>query len=162
VVGEYWLDAWQRSVLFLDTLRQRGNIYNEHNAKEISHVLHFESELVLDGPTLERPVNYGLVRIVPRSGTQVDPSKTPIIVIDPRAGHGPGIGGMKPDSQIGVGLAADHPCYFVGFSPKPMPGQTIEKSFVPKRSSLRRSRNVIRTQKADPLSSPTARRDGRS
>jgi hypothetical protein len=34
VVGEYWLDAWQRSVLFLDTLRQRGNIYNEHNAKE--------------------------------------------------------------------------------------------------------------------------------
>ena len=49
VVGEYWLDAWQRSVLFLDTLRQRGNIYNDHNAKEIPHVLHFESELVLDG-----------------------------------------------------------------------------------------------------------------
>ena len=62
VIGEYWLDAWQRSVLFLDTL-----IYDEHNAKETPHVLHFESELVLDGRTLERPVNYGLVRIVPPS-----------------------------------------------------------------------------------------------
>ena len=36
---------------------------------------------------------------------------------------------MKPDSQIGVALAAGHPCYFAGFSPKPMPGQTIEDVF---------------------------------
>ena len=129
-----WLEntGWMRAAFrpfFLDTLRQRGNIYNEHNAKEIPHVLHFESELVLDGRTLERPVNYGLVRIVPPSGTQGDPSKTPIIVIDPRAGPGPSTGGMKPDSQIGVALAAGHPCYFAGFSPKPMPGQTIEDVF---------------------------------
>ena len=33
---------------------------------------------------------------------------------------------MKQDSQIGVALAAGHPCYFVGFLPKPMPGQTVE------------------------------------
>ena len=46
--------------------------------------------------------------------------------MDPRAGHGPGIGGMKHDSEIGVALAAGHACYFVGFLPKPMPGQTIE------------------------------------
>ena len=39
---------------------------------------------------------------------------------------GPGIGGMKHDSEIGVALAAGHPCYFVGFLPDPMPGQTIE------------------------------------
>ena len=55
-----------------------------------------------------------------------DPAKAPIIVVDPRAGHGPGIGGMKHDSQIGVALAAGHPCYFIGFLPNPMPGQTIE------------------------------------
>ena len=33
---------------------------------------------------------------------------------------------MKHDSEIGVALRAGHPCYFVGFLPKPMPGQTIE------------------------------------
>jgi Protein of unknown function (DUF3141) len=45
---------------------------------------------------------------------------------DPRAGHGPGIGGMKPESEIGVALRAGHPVYFIGFLPKPEPGQTIE------------------------------------
>ena len=29
-VQEYWLDAWQRSVLFLDILRERGNTYLPH------------------------------------------------------------------------------------------------------------------------------------
>jgi hypothetical protein len=47
-------------------------------------------------------------------------------VVDPRAGHGPGIGGFKADSEIGVALKAGHPCYFVGFLPEPMPGQTLE------------------------------------
>ncbi|MFZ1640947.1 MAG: DUF3141 domain-containing protein, partial [Candidatus Contendobacter sp.] len=38
----------------------------------------------------------------------------------------PGIGGFKADSELGVAMRAGHPCYFVGFSPDPMPGQTIE------------------------------------
>ena len=125
-VPEYWLDAWQRSILFLDVLRERGNIYLEHSAKEVPHVLNFKAELVRDGRTLERPVNYALVHIAPPAGTQIDPAKAPIIVVDPRAGHGPGIGGMKQDSQIGVATAAGHACYFIGFLPNPMPGQTIE------------------------------------
>ncbi len=33
---------------------------------------------------------------------------------------------MKHDSEIGMALAAGHPCYFIGFLPKPMPGQTVE------------------------------------
>ena len=123
---EYWVDAWQRSILLLDVLRQRGNNYVEHNARKAPHVLTFEAELVLDGRTLPRPVNYALVRIVPPTGVSIDPRKRPFIVFDPRAGHGPGIGGMKHDSEIGVALAAGHPCYFVGFLPEPMPGQTIE------------------------------------
>jgi hypothetical protein len=123
---EYWLDAWQRSALFLDVLRERGNIYLEHSAREVPHVLNFKAELVRDGRTLGRPVNYALARIVPPDGTVTDPVKAPIIVVDPRAGHGPGIGGMKQDSEIGVALAAGHPCYFIGFLPNPMPGQTID------------------------------------
>ena len=31
---EYWLDAWQRSVLFLDILRERGNTYLEQSVKD--------------------------------------------------------------------------------------------------------------------------------
>ena len=122
----YWIDAWQRSILLLDVLRQRGNNSIEHNARTAPNVLSFDAELVLDGRTLPRPVNYGLVRIVPPRAAKIDPSKRPFIVFDPRAGHGPGIGGMKHDSEIGVALAAGHPCYFVGFLPDPMPGQTIE------------------------------------
>ncbi len=122
----YWVDAWQRYILSLDTLRQRANIYREQATKTVPHVLGFKGELVRDGRTLERPVNYALVRIIPPEGIKLDAAKAPIIVVDPRAGHGPGIGGMKKDSQIGMALAAGHPCYFVGFLPKPMPGQTVE------------------------------------
>jgi pimeloyl-ACP methyl ester carboxylesterase len=123
---EYWVDVCQRSILLLDVLRQRGNNYIEHNARKAPHVLSFEPELVLDGRSLPRPVNYALVRIVAPKGTAVDRRKRPFIVFDPRAGHGPGIGGMKHDSEIGVALAAGHPCYFVGFLPDPVPDQTIE------------------------------------
>ena len=125
-VQEYWLDAWQRSVLTLDVLRERGNTYTAQTTKEAPHVLSFKAEVVRDGRILERPVNYALVRIVPPAGTKTDPAKAPVVVVDPRAGHGPGIGGMKQDSEIGVAMAAGHPCYFIGFLPKPIPGQTIE------------------------------------
>jgi pimeloyl-ACP methyl ester carboxylesterase len=125
-VGEYWTDAWQRSVLALDVLRERGNTYVERAGSKAPHVLQFKAELVCDGRTLPRPVNYVLARIVPEDGRSEDPTKRPFIVVDPRAGHGPGIGGMKQESEIGVALAAGHPCYFIGFLPNPEPGQTIE------------------------------------
>jgi pimeloyl-ACP methyl ester carboxylesterase len=122
----YWVDASQRAVLFLDVMRQRTEQYQEHAAKAAPHVLKFACDLVMDGRQLPRPVNYALVRVHPGAGTEIDPIKRPFVVFDPRAGHGPGIGGFKPDSEIGVALKAGHPCYFVGFLPEPMPGQTIE------------------------------------
>jgi len=103
------VDAWQRSILLFDVLRQRGNNYVEYNAREVPHVLIFEAELVLDGRSLPRPVNYALARIVPPEDLAIDRRKRPFVVFDPRAGHGPGIGGMKHDSEIGVALAASHP-----------------------------------------------------
>jgi pimeloyl-ACP methyl ester carboxylesterase len=123
---EYWLDAWQRGILFLDVLRDRGNIVVEHRAETAPNVLTFKTELVLDGRTLPRPVNYLLVRIVPPDPKKIDPAKPPYVVVDPRAGHGPGIGGMKQVSEIGVALEAGHACYFIGFLPEPVSGQTIE------------------------------------
>jgi pimeloyl-ACP methyl ester carboxylesterase len=123
--ASYTVDTFQRSVLFLDTLRQRGNAYHEHEAAGRPPLLHFEHETVLDARTFARPVNYALVRIVPPEDVTVDPTTRPYVIIDPRAGHGPGIGGFKDDSQVGVALRAGHPVYFVVFFPDPQPGQTL-------------------------------------
>ncbi len=134
----YALDAAQRSILFWDTLRRRGNAYLEHVQAGQPPVLHFDYETVLDGRGLPHPVNYALVRIVPPEGVTVDAKKRPYVIIDPRAGHGPGIGGFKDDSQVGVALRAGHPVYFVIFFRDPEPGQTLldvcraEKAFVRK------------------------------
>ena len=89
---EYWTDAFQRSVLFWDVMRQRGNQYLEHMAETAPNVLDYKAELIVDGRTLERPVNYALVRIIPPAGVEINPKLRPFIVVDPRAGHGPGIG----------------------------------------------------------------------
>jgi len=123
---EYLRDAWQRSILFLDVLRQRGNIYRERQEEAAPNVLEFDAELVMDGRKLARPVNYVLVRIAPLPDVPTDPAKRAFVVVDPRAGHGPGIGGMKADSEIGVALEDGHPCYFIGFLPEPVVDQTIE------------------------------------
>jgi hypothetical protein len=121
-----WMnDAAQRNLLFLEVMRRRSEAWREHEAMAAPHVLSYEAELVVDGRTLARPVNYVLARIVPPAGVEIDPTKRPFVVIDPRAGHGPGIGGFKADSEIGVAMKAGHPCYFVGFLPDPVPGQTI-------------------------------------
>jgi pimeloyl-ACP methyl ester carboxylesterase len=122
----YMVDALQRQVLFWDTLLQRGNQYRERQAMSAPHVLNYAVELLLDGRTLKRPVNYGLVRVMPPAGIKIEPARRPFVIVDPRAGHGPGIGGFKADSEIGVAFKAGHPCYFIGFLPDPMPGQTIE------------------------------------
>jgi len=141
----YWLDACQRAVLFSDLLRRRGNQYIAHVKAGQPPVLAFAYTMVLDGRTLTPPVNYAIVRIINRrrpapaakadaerrssergdSPEPLDPKKRPIVVIDPRSGQGPGIGGSKMDSQIGVALNAGHPVYFVLFYPEPEPGQTL-------------------------------------
>lgn len=124
---EYMVDAGQRGVLFLDVMRRRGDQYREHVAQTAPHVLQYAAELITDGRKLDEPVNYALVRIIPPKGVEIDMKRRPFVVVDPRAGHGPGIGGFKADSEIGVAMKAGHPCYFIGFLPEPMPGQTIER-----------------------------------
>lgn len=124
-LNSYLTDAAQRSVLFLDILRERGNNYLEHKKKGNPPLLAFDWEIISDGRKFERPVNYALVRIIPPEGVKIDENKRPFIIIDPRAGHGPGIGGFKKDSEVGVALRFGYPVYFVIFFPEPEPGQTI-------------------------------------
>ena len=134
----YATDFAQRSILFWDALRERGNVAVEHNQAGLPPVLHFDYETVVDGRQLARPVNYALVRIVAPEGVVVDPKRRPYVIIDPRAGHGPGIGGFKDDSQVGVAIRDGHPVYFVIFFRDPEPGQTLldvceaEKQFIHK------------------------------
>ena len=145
---DYTVDRTQRTVLFWDILRKRGNTYLTHLEKGQPPILLFKHEEIIDGRLFEQPVNYSLVRILDRrkktrqdvnqgedrrhthGGKTVDkegyPAR-PIVVIDPRAGHGPGIGGSKLSSQIGVALDYGHPVYFISFSTEPAPGQTISR-----------------------------------
>lgn len=130
--GEFWkswftysTDFIQRSVLFWDTIRKRGDNWLEHELQGKPPVLAFDYEVIMDARGFERPVNYALLRIIPPEGTRIDEKKRPFVIMDPRAGHGPGIGGSKKDSEIGVALKGGHPVYFVSFFPMPVPGQTL-------------------------------------
>lgn len=122
---EYEIDTLQRSIIFLDVIRKRGNQYLEHVAAGQPPVLIFKYIIIMDGRTFEKPVNYALVEIQPPNDIEIDKKKRPYLIIDPRAGHGSGIGGFKDDSQVGIALRAGHPVYFVIFFPEPEPGQTL-------------------------------------
>jgi hypothetical protein len=122
---QYLRDASQRTILTLDVLRERGNNDLAHEAAGTPPVLSYDNELIVDGHALRRPVNYVLLKILPPPGVEVFDENRPYMIIDPRAGHGAGIGGFKEDSQVGVALRAGHPVYFVAFRPHPEPGQTL-------------------------------------
>jgi pimeloyl-ACP methyl ester carboxylesterase len=122
---QYAIDVAQRSLLFWDVLVERGTEFVERSAQGPTPVLRFDYDVILDGRHFERPVNYALLQLRPPEGAVVDVNKRPYLIIDPRAGHGPGIGGFKDDSQAGVALRAGHPVYFVVFFRDPEPGQTL-------------------------------------
>lgn len=121
----YLRDFFQRYFLFLDVLRKRGNNFVQHEKEGCPPVLAYDYDMVVDGSKLERPVNYSLVAIRPPEGIVVRKNGRPYIIIDPRAGHGSGIGGFKSESEVGVALRAGHPVYFCIFTTQPTPTQTI-------------------------------------
>ena len=82
----YWIDSWQRSLLFWDVMRERGNVFIEHEKKGEPPVLVFDYDIVVDGRTLEDPANYALVRIKPTPEYPTGPGKRPIVVVDPPSG----------------------------------------------------------------------------
>ena len=51
--AQYAVDFAQRSILFWDTLRQRGNNFLEHERQGLPPVLHFDYETIMDGRSLE-------------------------------------------------------------------------------------------------------------
>lgn len=126
---EYQRDFLERTILFWDTLRQRANNMLEHEREGLPPLMDFKYETLIDARSFERPVNYALLRITEVGedcwADCVDVDKPPVIVVDPRAGHGPGIGGFKRESEVGMAMREGHPVYFVIFFPEPAPGQTL-------------------------------------
>jgi pimeloyl-ACP methyl ester carboxylesterase len=122
---EYLVDAWQRAVLTADILRERGNNFEAHEDAGAPPLLYYDYEVIMDGRDLKRPVNYMLLSIRPPAGVEVLDWRRPYLIIDPRAGHGAGIGGFKPDSQVGVAMRGGHAVYFVAFRQHPEAGQTL-------------------------------------
>ncbi len=125
----YWRDVWERNILFWDTLRERGSNMLSHERAGLPPLLDFKYEAILDARRFEHPANYALLRIT-QVGEDcwddcVDLDKPPVVVVDPRAGHGPGIGGFKQESEVGMALHEGHPVYFVIFFPEPERGQTL-------------------------------------
>lgn len=128
-LARYLADLGWRSVAIAQILRQRAENMKAHEAAGMPPLLHFEAEEVLDGHTLQPPTNYRLLRVT-RCGTDaleqyVRRAAAPVIVVDPRAGHGPGIGGFRRDSEVGMALREGHAVYFVVFDPQPVEGQTM-------------------------------------
>jgi hypothetical protein len=126
---DYQRDFHERTILFWDTLRKRANNMLEHERAGLPPLLEFKYETLLDARRFDHPVNYALLRIT-EIGDEcwddcVDLEKPPVLVLDPRAGHGPGIGGFKRDSEVGMAMHEGHPVYFVIFFPAPAPGQTL-------------------------------------
>ncbi|WP_370140826.1 DUF3141 domain-containing protein [Bradyrhizobium sp. USDA 313] len=125
----YQRDLWERTILFWDTLRERADNMIEHERAGKPPLLDFDYELILDARRFDRPVNYALLRIT-RYGDKciedcLDPAKPPVVIVDPRAGHGPGIGGFKRESEVGIAMHEGYPVYFVIFFPEPTPHQTL-------------------------------------
>lgn len=127
---DYQIDFWQRTVLYLETLRERANNMFAHEAQGLPPLLDFDHELILDARRFTPPANYALLRITrcceDHAEVCVDPAKQPVIILDPRAGHGPGIGGFKRDSEVGMSLHEGHETYFVIFFPSPCENQTLQ------------------------------------
>ena len=65
----YQLDLFQRSVLFLDILRERANNMLAHEAAGLPPLIHFEYEQILDARHFARPANYALLKITACGGT---------------------------------------------------------------------------------------------
>ena len=84
----YQVALFQRSVLLLDTLRERANNMLAHEQAGLPPVLSFDYETILDARRFEHPANYALLRITSYCGTMaVDcerPDARPVIILDPR------------------------------------------------------------------------------
>ena len=119
----YAADAWQRALLVADIERQVGDQYQAQRGMDAPHVLHFAFEPVMSGAELPRPVNYGLVRILPPEGGPPRPACGPSSWSIRAPARSPGIGGFKAESEVGAALQASHPATSSALRPTRCPAR---------------------------------------
>lgn len=138
-----WL---RRALSYVDILRQRGDDMLAQEHAGLPPVLDFEYVEVLHAKTFPRPTNYRLLRITGRGRVSAPdcscPGARPVMIIDPRAGagHGPGIGGFKQESEVGIALRRGHPTYSSRSIPILSRDRRSRTSSMPFAGSWRKSR----------------------
>ena len=80
---EYAVDAAQQTTLFWDVMPRRGNQFRERLTETAPHVLEYEVELITDGRTLDRPVNYARVRVILPAGIESDTNQYSFSLVRP-------------------------------------------------------------------------------
>src|SRR3546814_17442557 len=87
-----------------DTRFPYTTLFRSHERAGQPPLLDFEHEQLLDARHFDKPANYALLRITRCGTTHADaferPGMRPVLVIDPRAGHGPGIGGDRKSTRL--------------------------------------------------------------
>ncbi len=128
----YGMDFAQRATLMADVLRRRGNQYFDYVEAGMPPLTPFPLEPVMDGRTLDRPVNRMLVRIEdrrdPYTGRRIewaDQDKRPIIFQDPDAGRGL-ISASRDTSEIGLAIDTGHPTFLILVLPETIKTQTMD------------------------------------
>lgn len=125
----YILDLFQRSALLTQILVERGDRLLEDEREGLPLRLKFPHKVILNAREFDEPVGYSLLQISPDGDDCFEHceglNRRPIVIFDPRAGHGPGIGGFKRESEIGRALHRGHPVYFVAHDMQPCQGQTL-------------------------------------
>src|SRR5258708_19559574 len=81
--SEYVRDVWERSILFLGILRERGNQHEDMLARGVTSVLIYDSELVMRGDDFPHPINYSLLRIIPPHLADIHTPTPPLFVLHP-------------------------------------------------------------------------------
>ena len=77
---DYLTDFSQRSVLFMDIMRKRGNQAVEMSSTNGATVLSFDFEILIDGATFSRPINYWLAKMQAPAGVVPDAKKRPFVL----------------------------------------------------------------------------------
>ncbi len=126
-IGDYWVDAWQRSILRSMRCASSKHFFEQSN-KIAPTMPGFEFELVEGRLLRGRSTTCWCASFRPRARRSI-PKRRPSSSVDPRAGHWePGHRWrLRQESEIGVALAAAmNAALLVSFLPEPVAGQTIE------------------------------------
>ena len=98
--------AYDIMMLYADILRRRGNTFVEHTAQGCPPVLVYDFDVIIDGMTLDRPVNYSLVAIHPPKGVKVRQDGRPYIIMEYLEGQQL-LDAAQEDPELAVGLATN-------------------------------------------------------